>query len=77
MGAAEIAITDLVEAPLAIAREAGVDETICVGTIRRSSPAMRRYKGYFDIALEATGSPQALASLFKVVRPGGRVIQVA
>ncbi|TDT99777.1 L-idonate 5-dehydrogenase [Azorhizobium sp. AG788] len=76
MGAAEIAITDLVEAPLAIAREAGVDETICVGTDPEKLTRYEADKGYFDIALEATGSPQALASLFKVVRPGGRVIQV-
>ena len=33
-------------------------------------------KGTFDVALEATGSPLALASLFRVVRPGGRVVQL-
>ncbi|WP_341992071.1 L-idonate 5-dehydrogenase [Azorhizobium sp. AG788] len=76
MGAAFIAITDLVEAPLAVARAAGVDETICVATAPEQLERYEADKGYFDIALEATGSPQALASLFKVVRPGGRVVQV-
>jgi L-idonate 5-dehydrogenase len=33
-------------------------------------------KGWFDVALEATGAPAALASLFRVVRPGGRVVQL-
>ncbi|WP_029003120.1 L-idonate 5-dehydrogenase [Azorhizobium doebereinerae] len=76
MGAAHIAITDLVEAPLAVARSAGVDETICVGTAPEQLARYEADKGFFDIALEATGSPQALAALFKVVRPGGRVVQV-
>ena len=30
----------------------------------------------FDVAFEASGSPAALASLFKVVRRGGRIVQV-
>jgi L-idonate 5-dehydrogenase len=75
-GAAEIAITDLVDEPLAIAREAGADEAI---NVAREPERLARYeagKGSFDIGFEATGAPQALVSLFKVVRPGGRVVQL-
>jgi L-idonate 5-dehydrogenase len=32
--------------------------------------------GYFDVAFEASGSAAALGSLFKVIRRGGRIVQV-
>jgi gluconate kinase len=32
--------------------------------------------GYFDVAFEASGSPAALESIFKVIRRGGRIVQV-
>lgn len=76
VGASFIAITDLMDAPLAAARAAGVDETINVASAPEQLARYEADKGFFDAALEATGSPQALASLFKVVRPGGRVVQL-
>jgi L-idonate 5-dehydrogenase len=75
-GASFIAITDLVDEPLALARAAGVDETINVATHPETLAAFEADKGTFDVSLEATGSPHALASLFKVTRPGGRVVQL-
>ncbi|KQT54665.1 L-idonate 5-dehydrogenase [Aureimonas sp. Leaf454] len=75
-GASFIAITDLVDEPLALARGAGVDETINVATQAHKLSAFEADKGTFDVSLEATGSPLALASLFKVTRPGGRVVQL-
>jgi L-idonate 5-dehydrogenase len=75
-GASFIAITDLVDEPLALARRAGADETINVSAAPEKLSAYEADKGFFDVALEATGSPVALASLFKVVRPGGRVVQL-
>lgn len=75
-GASFIAITDLVDQPLALALSAGVDETINVGTRPEQLAAFEADKGFFDVALEATGSPLALSSLFRVVRPGGRVVQL-
>ena len=75
-GASFIAITDLVDQPLALALVSGVDEAINVGTHPEKLAAYEADKGFFDVALEATGSPQALSSLFKVVRPGGRVVQL-
>lgn len=76
VGASFIAITDIVDAPLALAREAGVDETINVAAAPEQLARYEQDKGFFDVALEATGVAQALASLFKVVRPGGRVVQL-
>ncbi|MDB5589845.1 L-idonate 5-dehydrogenase [Enterovirga sp.] len=75
-GAARITVTDLAEEPLRIAREIGAAETIRVG---QEPDGLARYeadRGRFDVALEATGAPAALASLFRVVRPGGRVVQI-
>jgi L-idonate 5-dehydrogenase len=75
-GASFVAITDLVDEPLALARQAGADETINVSTDPARLSRFEADKGTFDVALEATGAPEALASLFKVVRPGGRVVQI-
>ena len=32
--------------------------------------------GYFDVAFEASGTAAALESIFKVIRRGGRIVQV-
>ncbi|KQT84041.1 L-idonate 5-dehydrogenase [Aurantimonas sp. Leaf443] len=76
VGAGTVTITDLVDEPLALARRAGVDEGINVAAHPERLAAYEANKGTFDVALEATGSPAALASLFRVVRPGGRVVQL-
>ena len=75
-GAATITITDLVDEPLALAREAGVDLAINVATEPERMTAFEANKGHFDIGIEATGSIQALAGLIKVIRPGGRLVQL-
>ena len=76
-GVAELVSTDVEDAPLVVARaHMGASRTINVA----SSPgALQEYEseeGYFDVAFEASGSPAALASLFKVIRRGGRIVQV-
>lgn len=76
VGASYIAITDIVDEPLRLAREAGVDEAINVATSPEQLARYEADKGFFDAALEATGVTSALAALFKVVRPGGRVVQL-
>ncbi|GJD50337.1 L-idonate 5-dehydrogenase (NAD(P)(+)) [Methylobacterium crusticola] len=75
-GARRVVCTDLAAAPLAIAREIGAAETVNVAEAPERLAAYEADKGTFDVALEATGSPAALASLFRVVRPGGRVVQL-
>ena len=75
-GAREIVLTDLLDAPLALARKAAADRTINVAT---DDGAMAEYgadKGYFDIAFEASGSPPGVASALAAVRPGGTLVQV-
>lgn len=75
-GAAEISIFDLAEAPLKIAEEIGVDAVYPVGSSNDPLKALEANNGAFDIAFEVTGAVSALASLLRITRPGGRVIQI-
>lgn len=76
-GAAEIVATDLEDAALAVAADSvGVHRTINVG---RGMDALAEYEndgGAFDFAVEASGAPAALKSLFGVVHRGGRILQL-
>ncbi|HEV2703533.1 MAG TPA: L-idonate 5-dehydrogenase [Steroidobacteraceae bacterium] len=76
-GAAEVVATDIADWPLEVARRhMGVSSTVNVAT---HPDGLSRYSGnggYFDVAFEASGSPAALESIFKVIRRGGRIVQV-
>jgi L-idonate 5-dehydrogenase len=76
-GAAEVVTTDVEDAPLAVARgHMGATHVINVAAEPDGLVQYEVDGGYFDVAFEASGSPQALGSLFKVVRRGGRIVQV-
>lgn len=76
-GAAELVSTDIEDAPLAVARERmGATRTINVSTESDGLTEFEADGGCFDVAFEVSGSPAALASLFGVVRRGGRIVQV-
>ncbi len=76
-GAAEVVATDIEDAALAIARsQMGANAVV---NVRSDPDGLARYEadgGYFDVAFEASGSEQALQSLFRVVRRGGRIVQL-
>lgn len=76
-GAAYVVSTDIEDAALRVASEQiGVSETV---NVRSEPDGLRRFAGeaeQFDVALEASGSAQALHSLFDVVRRGGRIVQL-
>jgi L-idonate 5-dehydrogenase len=74
-GAARIAITDVVDHPLGVARTVGAD--LAVRTDRL--PADGRLSdvvGEPDVAFEVSGAPSALAACIETVRRGGIVVQV-
>lgn len=76
-GAIFVVSTDIEDAALAVAKDRiGVDETVNV----QSDPGgLARYtadEDQFDVALEASGSPYALRSLFGVMRRGARIVQL-
>ena len=75
-GAGRISIFDLAIPPLDKALEIGVDNVYQVGRADDPLKPFETNKGVFDIAFEATGALPALASLLRVTRPGGRVIQI-
>lgn len=70
-GAASVAVGDVAERPLAIARTVGADEVLRVDEAPPAALADR-----FDVAIEAAGSPAAWLGCLQAVRRGGRVVQV-
>lgn len=76
-GAVEVVCTDIQDAPLAVARERmGASATLNVAADPEGFAAYEADGGHFDVGFEASGSAEALGSLFRVVRRGGRVVQV-
>jgi L-idonate 5-dehydrogenase len=76
-GATEVVSTDIEDAALAVALGSmGATRTINVAFDPDGLAEFEVDGGYFDVAFEASGSPAALQSLFKVIRRGGRIVQV-
>jgi L-idonate 5-dehydrogenase len=70
-GAREIVATDLSDAPRAVAFAMGADRFHADGLDPYAAE-----KGFFDVALEASGSPRALLGILPVLRPGGTIVQI-
>ena len=76
-GARCVVCTDIEDAPLDVARtKMGAAATVNIRSDPDGLDDMAGSEGEFDVAFEASGSPDALASLFDVVRRGGRIVQV-
>jgi len=72
-GAREVIATDLSDAPRSVALQMGADR------FHADADALAAYasdKGYFDVAMEASGSPRALLGILPVLRPGGTIVQI-
>jgi L-idonate 5-dehydrogenase len=67
-GAAEVVVTDLLAAPLEVARAVGATRTVLVS----DAPAVTDA----DVVIEASGSPAAVAGALHAVRRGGTVVLV-
>ncbi|MDQ6621513.1 MAG: L-idonate 5-dehydrogenase [Pseudomonadota bacterium] len=70
-GAAQVTVSDILDRPLAKAREVGADRTI-----RADREADALSKPQFDAAFEVSGSFAALKSCVAAVRRGARIVQV-
>ena len=70
-GAARIVVCDIAERPLAMARTVGAD-----ATLRSDQITAGELADSADIAIEAAGSPAALATCLGATRRGGRIVQV-
>ncbi len=76
-GAVEVVCTDIEDAPLAVARERmGASATLNIAADPGGLGVYEADGGRFDVGFEASGSADALGSLFRVVRRGGRIVQV-
>ena len=75
-GAGEIVVTDVVDAPLAIARTVGADRAINIAKDPDALSAYEADKGSFDVMLEAAGVGATLLAGLRVVRPRGVIVQI-
>jgi L-idonate 5-dehydrogenase len=75
-GAAEVVVTDIADAPLAVARKLGARRAVNSATEASALDPYRAGKGVFDVLLEASGNQAALRSAFDLVRPGGIIVQL-
>ncbi len=75
-GAAQIVVTDVVDRPLETAKAVGADRCLRVDQIPGGAMGAADAIGEIDAALEAAGSPAAVATCLAAVRRGGRIVQV-
>ena len=75
-GAVEIVVTDVVDAPLAIARAVGADRTVNVEVDPDGLSDFAPDKGLFDVMFEAAGNAGTLLAGLQLVRPRGCLVQV-
>lgn len=75
-GAAEIVVTDLQDAPLAIARAMGATATANVAADPEGLVPWQAGKGLCDVAFECSAAAPALRSAIAAVRPQGTIVQV-
>lgn len=75
-GAAEIVVTDVADAPLAVARKLGATHAINVGSDAAALDPWRAGKGVFDTLFEASGNQAALRTALDVLRPGATLVQL-
>jgi L-idonate 5-dehydrogenase len=75
-GAGEIAVTDIVPEPLALARRLGASAAYDVAANPDALDPEQHDKGRFDIAFECSGNPRALAQAIACVRPRGTIVEV-
>jgi L-idonate 5-dehydrogenase len=75
-GAAEVVVTDIADAPLAVARKLGASLTVNSATEASALDPYRTGKGVFDVLFEASGNQAALRAALDLMRPGGIIVQL-
>jgi L-idonate 5-dehydrogenase len=75
-GATHLAMTDMIDAPLAAARRMGADETFNVGKGTEALLEAAKASGGYDVVFEASGASAGLNAALLAVRAGGIVVQV-
>jgi len=75
-GAAEIVVTDLQDATLAVAARMGATRTVNVASNPAATEEYSADKGHFDTVFECSAAAPALKTAIAAVRPQGTVIQI-
>lgn len=75
-GAAEIIVTDIVDEPLAIARQLGATHAFNTATDTKALAPYAAEKGQIDVMIECSGNERALRAGMEVVRPRGTIVQL-
>jgi L-idonate 5-dehydrogenase len=75
-GAAEIVVTDVADAPLAVARTLGATKAINVSADATALDSLRAGKGVFEVLFEASGNQAALRLALDLLRPGAAIVQL-
>ncbi len=75
-GAAEIVVTDVQDATLAVAVSMGATRTVNVAKDSAAMDAFSADKGYFDTVFECSAAPAAIRTAIASVRPLGTIVQV-
>ncbi len=75
-GAARVVITDIVDAPLRIAREIGADHAVNVASDPDGITDDVRRNGTFDVAFEAAGRGETVLAAIAALRPRGVLVLV-
>ncbi len=75
-GAMEIIATDVLDEPLAVARQLGADRTINVARDADALAGLAAGKGAIDVMYECSGNERALRGGLETMRPRGTVVQL-
>jgi L-idonate 5-dehydrogenase len=75
-GAAEITITDLFDAPLAVAKQMGATTVVNTANHPEALELFQANRGAFDCSFEASGNAKALEACVHSTRPGGTLVQI-
>ena len=75
-GAAEIAITDLLDEPLQVAQQLGAQKALNITQVDENGAEVATLQNHFDVAIEASGALSALSFCIGAVVPGGRIVQL-
>ena len=75
-GAAEVVVTDLQDATLAVAKRMGATKVVNVAKRPEDMEPYAREKGWFDKVFECSAAPAALRTAIASIRPRRRLVQV-
>lgn len=75
-GAAEVVVTDVADAPLETAAQAGADRTLNVARDPDALAPWTADKGAFDVLFEASGNERALTGALPALRPRAVIVQL-